>query len=369
MKEKQHSTRPVERFLRVFTTFYYAALFVVFVYLWFVTQNRYISESMIKVTSEAGNADASEISASSSGMAAAAGLSGAQMTNGYISSADLLLQLEKEFGLVEHYCHPPYDFVFRLKEQASIEERIDFYRKRITSRYDLLDGVTIISVDTFDRDLSLKINRRILELTEGFINGINRKIANQQLSYYVEELSRAEENVARINKRILEMQDEKRIISPESAVSSSLRVIDEMYAMKLSMEAEIATLERDSPDSPRIELLRSRLRTQNESLDRENAKLSGDDRTRMNLFLIEYKDMQQRLEFAMEIRNNAEITVEENRAMRNQHTRFFILFQEPFRPEKHGMPLRAYATVTILVVGFLLFLVIRTLLLTLFERS
>lgn len=369
MKNQQNRFWSLSRTMKVFGISYYMMMLVALLYLWLVTENRFIAESMIKVTTEAGNMDMSGLSTSSSGMQAAAGLSGAQMTSGYIASANLLLQLEKEFDLGNHYKSPAYDFVFRLKDNPSIEERVEFYRNRITSHYDLLEGVTIVSVDTFDRDLSLRVNKRILELTEDFINGINRKIANQQLSYYVDELKRSEENVNSINERILAMQDEKRIISPESAIETSLRAIDDMYSQTLSIEAEITTLERDSPDSPKIELLRSKLRTLNESLDRERAKLSGDDRKRMNLFMMQYKDLQERLRFAMEVRNNAEITLEKNRAMRNQHSQFFILFQEPFRPEKHGLPRRPYATITILVVGALAFFILRTMTYTLFEKS
>lgn len=361
----------LKKALKTFGLAYAALILISLVYLWLVTQNRYISESMIKVTTEAGNMDMTDVAAAaaaSSGAKAAAGLSGAQMTSGYIASANLLFQLEKEFDLVRHYRSPRYDLIFRMKKSASIEDRLEFYRKRITSHYDLLEGVNIITVDTFDRDLSLRINQRILELTENFINGINHQIANQQVAYYVEELKRAENNVQSFNERILAMQDEKRIISPESAIETSLRTIDEMYSQIVTAETEINTLLRDSPNSPKIELLQSRVKTLNESLEREQSKLSGDDRKRMNLFMMQYKDLQERLQFAMQIRNNAEVTLEKNRAMRNQHSQFFILFQQPFRPEEHGLPRRPYATITILVVGALLFYVLRTMTYTLFEK-
>ena len=368
MKNKHAPFWNLNRVLSVFGYCYYTAMLVVFAYLWLVTENRYIAESMFKVATEAGNSDVSGLGASQ-GMVAAAGLSGAQATNGYIASGDLLLQIEKEFDLANHYTSPPHDFVFRLKRGASIEERLRYYRKRITSHYDLMEGVTVVSVDTFDRDLSLRINRRILELTEEFINGINRRIAERQLSYYVGELERAEANVKSINEAILKMQDENRMVSPESAIATSMRVIDQMYAKTLSIESEMTTLLKDSPDSPRIEILRSQLDALNQTIDRERGKLSGDDQKRMNLFLMQYKDMQQRLEFALQLRNEAEMTLERNRTMGNQHSRFFILFQEPFRPEKHGLPRRPYATITIFVLGSLVFLILRALTFTLFERA
>ena len=358
----------LNRFLRVFGFAYYASMAIVIAYLWLVTENRYIAESMFKVASEAGNSDVSGLPTDQA-MAAAAGLSGAQTTNGYIASADLLLQIEKEFDLFNHYISPQYDLVFRLRRDASIEDRLRYYRKRIKSHYGLMEGVSIISVDTFDPDLSLRINKRILQLTEEFINGINRGIAERQLAYYVAELERAEVNVRKINGEILKMQDENKMVSPESAIATSMRAIDQMYAQTLSIESEIMTLVKDSPDSPRIEILKSQLDSLNQTIERERAKLSGDDQKRMNLFLMQYKEMQQRLEFALQLRNNAEITLEKNRTMGNQHSRFFILFQEPFRPEKHGLPRRPYATATIFVLGSLVFLILRALTFTLFERS
>lgn len=368
MSSGKSSQWDINRNLAIFGYVYYFLMAIVLAYLWLIAQNRYISESMFKVSTEAGNSDMSDL-AMAQAAAGAAGLSGAQTANGYISSADLLLQLEKEFNLQKHYSSPRYDFVFRLEKNPSIEERIEYYRKRITSHYDLLEGVTIVSVDTFDREFSRKINERILDLTETFINGINHKIAGEQLQYYVKELERADQNVLDLNRKIVTMQDRHRFISPEAEVTTISKIIEELTTKRKNTEGEIATLSRDSPDSPRIKLLQSHLKTLNESIDVERSRLSGKDQQRMNLVLMEHEDLKQQLAFAIELRNNAKLTLEKNRALGTQHSRFFILFQKPYTPEKEGQPRRPYATITIFVLGSLIFLILRALAFTFFERA
>ena len=148
-----------------------------------------------------------------------------------------------------------------------------------------------------------------------------------------------------------------------------MAAVQELQLDHLKGEADLATILRDSPDSPQIEPLRSRLRSLRELIDIETAKLSGPERGRLNQVLLRFSELQLKLEFANRLRAGAHTMLEKNRMEAAAHSRFFSVIQHPFLPEDIALPRRPYATVSIVVLGLLLFLVFRALTHSVFEAS
>ena len=165
------------------------------------------------------------------------------------------------------------------------------------------------------------------------------------------------------------MQNQHNFINPDEVIAANLKAVEEMRTDLLKAEAELSTLLRDSPNSPRIESIRSRVRSINELIDTEKAKLSGPEKDRLNQLLMQFKKLEIRLEFATRLRTGAEMMLEKNRVEAASSSRFFSLIQNPYLPEDVGFPRRPYATTAILGLGFLLYLILRALLRSMFERA
>lgn len=356
--------------LRLLAVLYVVGLAATVGYLWLFTQDRFISIAEFKISRQD----------SSSGMEAGlmqlalpglsdSGSQDSKIAIGYIDSSDLLLELEKEFKLVEHYSAPTKDVIFRMDPGSNLEERLEYYRKRITAHFDTESGMTVISVDTFSPALSQKIAATLLKKSELFVNVINQNIADQQLGFIRGEVERTAKQVEDINQQLLALQNKHNFISPDEVIAANLKAVEEMRMELLRAEAELSTLLRDSPNSPRIESIRSRIRSINELIDVESAKLSGPEKDRLNQLLLEFKKLEIRLEFATRLRTGAETMLEKNRVEAASSSRFFSVIQNPYLPEDVGIPRRPYATAAILGLGFMLYLILRALLRSMFERG
>lgn len=346
-------------FLRFLAFLYFLTLGASVVYLWLFTQNRYISTAEFKVSRQS-------VTGSDAGFAQLAlpGLSDSgsvdsQVVIGFVNSADLLLELEKEFQLAEHYKAPTRDFVFRLERDANLEERLEYYRERISAHFDIETGMTVMTVDTFDPKLSREIAVTLLARAGEFINTVNKDIADQQLGFVRSEVEHSAKRVDELNAELLALQNENNFISPDQAIQSTLSAIQKLRLDNLQAQAELATIERDSPNSPRIQSLRSRLRSLEELISVESAKLSGPEKTRLNQLLVRYKLLEQKIEFAIQLRTGAESLLERNRVEAAANSRFLTVIQQPYLPEDVGLPRRPYATVTLLTLGSLMFLIFR----------
>ena len=355
--------------LRFLTILYFLGLIGSVVYLWCFTQNRFISTAEFKVSKQdSSSVDAGLLQLALPGLSDSGSVD-SQITIGYINSSDLLLDLEKEFNLVAHYSSPKKDWVFRMDPKSNLEERLEYYRNRITANFDKDSGMTVITVDTFNPQLSQTIAASLLKKSEAFVNIINQNIADQQLGFVRGEVERTSKNVEDLSETLLKLQNEHNFIHPDEMISASLSAVQQMRMEHLKGEAELSSMLRDSPNSPRIDTLRSHLRSLNELIDIESAKLSGPEKDRLNQLLMQFKQLELKLEFATRLRTGAETMLEKNRVEASARSRFFSVIQTPYLPEDVGVPRRPYATVSILFLGILLFFILRALAHSVLERA
>ena len=354
--------------LRFLAVLYFILLGASVVYLWLFTNDRFISTAEFKISKQ--NISGSDISIAQLALPGLGdtGSVDSQISIGYINSADLLIQLEKEFDLVKHYSSPVKDIVFRLEPDSNLEERLKYYRKRILAHFDKETGMTVISVDTFDAGLSQKVASFLLSRTESFINKINQDIADQQMAFVRAEVDRSAKKVENLNAELITLQNQNNFITPDEVISASLKSVEKMRLENLKNHAELSSILRDSPSSPRIENLRSRIRSLDELIAMEAAKLSGPEQDRLNQLLVRYKMLEHQMEFALRLRTGAETMLEKNRVDAISRSLFFTVIQSPFLPEDVGLPRRPYATVTLIVLGGLLFVIFRAITTSVFSR-
>lgn len=356
--------------LKYLAILYFVGILCSIAYLWLLTEDRFVTEAKFKISRQdaSSGAEAGLVQLALPGLSDSGSMD-SQVAIGFILSSDLLLDLEKQFKLVNHYSSPKQDFVFRMDADAPLEERLEYYRKRIIAHFEIDTGLTIVTVDTFDPTLSHRIAKTLLDRAEAFVNQINQDIADQQLAFIRSEVDRTSERVQQLHRELLELQNKHKFINPTEVISTSLAAVQEMQLERLRIDAELASLLRDSPGSPKIETLKSRLRSLNDLIENETAKLSGTERDRLNKILMDFEEIKLKLETATRLRTGAELLLEQNRSEAASRSKFFSVIQEPFMPEDVALPRRGYASITILILGFLCFLILRALTNSIFERA
>jgi capsular polysaccharide transport system permease protein len=357
-------------YLKALAVLYFMGLVIAIAYLWFMTQDRYVSTAAFKISRQEASSglDGGIVQLALPGIADSGSMD-SQVAIGYINSADLLMDLEKQFNLIEHFSAPEMDFIFRMEPDDALEARLEYYRKHIYADFNNETGLTEVTVDTFKPELSQKVAAAVLKRAEGFVNQINQDVADQQLAFIRGEVDRTSERVSEVHRELIELQNKHRFISPSEVINASLAAVQELQMEKLRADAELSSLLRDSPESPSIDNLQSRLRSLNELIDKETAKLSGPERDRLNKLLMDFKEIELKLETATRLRTGAEMLLEKNRTDAVARSRFFSVIQTPYLPEGVALPRRLYATITIIFLGLLCFLILRALLFSVYDRA
>jgi capsular polysaccharide transport system permease protein len=351
---------------RAFVVVYFILLSATIAYLWLFAQDRYMTSAAFKISRQ-------DISSGSSLPLSIPGLSDSgsmdsQISIGFIQSADFLIALEQEFDLQKHFSSPDRDWYFRLDADTPLEERLIYYRKHIKGEFDSETGLTVLTVMTFDPQLSHKVAEAALKKADKFINSLNQSIADQRLGFIQEEFDRCVKRVEECNQRLLEFQNENDLINPEQNISQNLNAVQVLRMDRLKTETELKSLMKDSPQSPLIETMTSHLASLDQSIANESDKLSGPERGRLNQLLSEFYHLRMQANFALEMRSSAQAMLEKTRVDAIATSRFFSVIQKPYLPEDVSAPRRWYVSITIFVLGMLVFLILRGLARSAMER-
>lgn len=353
---------------RSFVALYFILLTSTIAYLWIFAQDRYQTSAAFKISRQ-------DTSSGSTGMSALAipgltdsGSMDSQISIGFIQSADFLLGLEKEFDLQKHFSAPEADWYFRLERDAPLEKRLDYYRKRIVPEFDAETGLTLLKVQTYDPGLSHRVAELALQKADKFINSLNQSIADQRLGFIREEFERSVKQVEDYNRQLLEFQNKNNLINPEETINQNLNAVQSLRMERLNTEADLRSLLKDSPQSPKIETLNSHLASLDQLIASEMEKLSGPERGRLNQLLADYQQLRLQLDFALQMRSGAQVLLEKTRVDAVATSRFFSVIQRPYMPEDVAAPRRWYASITIFVVGMFVFLILRGLARSAMER-
>lgn len=355
--------------LVVFGVIYFLGLASAIGYLWVFAEDRFVTSAEFRISQHEGSvADAGLLSLALPGLTDAGSMD-SQIAISYIESADLLLELEKRFNLIEHYSSPEKDFFFRMSKDAKIEDRLEFYRKNIQGHFQEASGLTLITVATFDGQLSKDISSYLLVKAEDFVNRINKEIANRRSEFLHQEVELALGEFQKATEELTELQNQYNFISPQQMIETTLAAVQTMKLELLKLNAEVSTLVRDSPDSPRIEAIRSQIKSLEDLIESESAKLSGAEKDRLNQITKEFSIVSKKVEFRARLLAGAELSIEQNRSDAIANSKFFTVIQNPYLPEDAEEPRRLYLSITLGAIGILAYVILLILAKSIIERG
>lgn len=337
-------------------------------YLIFFTEDRFISESQFSIVVE----EDSNVEASMGILAMVAGPSSGsvdtQSAIGFIHSTDLLLEIEKEFNLVEHFTAPRNDIIFRLAQDPSLEERVEYYRKCINAVNDPATGLVHLTVETFNSQLSFDVSKKILEKTEFFINNLNKDVAKKRLNFAEIEVDRANEKIRSNEQALLKFQNDHKIIQPEAIIEAQLAAIQMLKLEKINREVALITIRTSAPNSPNIKSQEAAIDQLVKTIEAQEAILSGPGQQKLNQLLAQYKEIELNLNFAVELRKGAEMILEKTRVETISKSRFFSIIQNPYLSEESTNPRRWYLSITSVLVILLGFYIVRAIIVSIYDR-
>jgi len=198
----------------------------------------------------------------------------------FIMSRDAVRKLEQHNDLRTVFDRPEGDFVTRFpgvmfwrKDFEALFGRYDHF---VSIETDTTTGVTGLHVKAYRPEDAKTIASALLAYSEQLINELNERARRDALGTARREVDRAEQRIAQIQSELTAYRVKQKMLDPKSASTGVLELIGQMNAAQTNARAQVGELLKNSPNSPQIPLVKTRIASLDKLIAEERAKLSGE---------------------------------------------------------------------------------------------
>lgn len=290
----------------------------------------------------------------------------------YLHSLVLLQTMDREFNLRKHFGAPTLDLPYRLAEGASQEDFLGYYRQRVQLAFDDQSSIITVRVQGFDPAFAQRLNTRILELSEKFVNELSQRIARERLRFAETELRSAAGRLQQAKEEVLAYQTKNRVLDPAMQAQASGMLVVELQASLSRRETELKGLLGFLNDSaPQVRQLRGEITALQSQIAAERKRATTAERLdqRLTTQAAEFLTLRAQADFATDLYKLALTTVETARIDTARKLKTLVVIEPPSLPETAEYPQRLYAFTTLLVACLLLYAIARLVLATIREHQ
>jgi capsular polysaccharide transport system permease protein len=198
----------------------------------------------------------------------------------FITSRDAVRKLERKNDLRDVFNRPEGDFVTRFPGiffwRTDFEALFRRYDHFVSVETDTSTGVTTLAVKAYRPEDSEMLATALLTYSEQLINELNERARRDALDTARREVERAEQRISEIQKDLTAYRVKQKMLDPKTASGGVLELIGQMNAALATTRAQLGELLKNSPNSPQIPLVRTRIASLDSLIAEERAKLSGE---------------------------------------------------------------------------------------------
>lgn len=290
----------------------------------------------------------------------------------YVHSLGLLLKLDSQLKLREHYRTATHDPLFALADDATQEDFLDYYRNRVEVSFDDVSSLLTIRVQGFEPQFAQALTRAILSESERFVNAFSQQMATEQLRFAEGELRGAAGRVQEAQGKVLAFQTKHRLLDPLAQAQASGALTADLQAQLTKLETELKGLRSFlQDDAYQVATVKAQISATRSQLEAERARTTADGQQsdRLNTLSAEFQSLQLQGEFARDAYKLALTAVENARIDATRKLKSLVVIEPPSLPEEAEYPRRVYDLLTLLVVTTLLYAIVRLVVATIREHQ
>lgn len=352
-----------------FVLFVVAPSVVSGVYLWTVAVDQYASSVGFSVRRE----DAGSPTDILSGLT---NFSGSSSTDTdilfeYLQSQKLVSEMDAEIDLKDRWSLPAdaptlwkipsLDPVFALKQDASIEDLMDYWDRMVRVSYGTGAGLIEIEVRAFSAEDATTIAELLFSKSSQMINDLSAVAREDGIRYTSDELAKAEERLRTAREVLTRFRNINQIVDPELDLRSQASLLANLQAQKAEALIELDLLTRTVRENdPRLVQEQRRLEVIDERIAQEKLKLGGASQASADSdqgfadLIGEYEGLVVDREFAEEAYISARAAHDSAISEARRQSRYLAAYLEPTRAQSAAYPERL--TLQVVISLFLLLL-------------
>jgi len=197
----------------------------------------------------------------------------------YILSRDAMDILMKELNIKEQYSSPTIDMLARFPGlrywETSVESFYRYYQRQVGVLVEPGSSIASLTVRSFDPESAMRINKKLLELSEGFVNRLNERARTDIVKIAQQEVDLAQTRLELKALQLTGMRSGKQTLDGDRQVILAQRLLLEKEFADKQLAVAMAALEQARAEALRQQLYIERVaqpRVPDSSLEPDRAR-------------------------------------------------------------------------------------------------
>lgn len=266
-----------------------------------------------------------------------------QMVTNYIESRDMLELLEEEVGLRAMYSDPAIDIWARLPEDATIEDRLDYWQDMVSTVINPSSGIVTVTVRAFTPETSYRILEKVVSASEVMVNRVNDRMWSDITATTRTNLDAATVQLRKAREELLAARNRSGVLTVEgsSQILSNLISTVEGERLKLQQryDSQIVSV---SKNAPQMRVLLRDIRSKEDQVAQLRAQLAGEAAKDSNLadIQLDFSQLQLAESLAVQQFSSSVKAFEQVQFTSRQQLLYLDTFLKPRPPEEAEYPRR-----------------------------
>lgn len=308
-----------------------------------------------------GGAATSAITAMFQGSSVTRSTDDAYLAKEYMLSRDAMQKLADHDGLMAMFSSAGSDILWRypLFGGSNHEDLLKHYRNFVSVEYDSSSGVSTVKFQAFDAADAQRLAGALVAHTETFLNGMNGRAQADAIASAVADVDEAKRAAYETLGAMTAFRNAEETVDPTKASTGIVAAISSLSLQVSTNNARLAELMTNTPQSPEIPTLRTRISALQDQIAKQRQQLGGDT-TSLAPRIERYQRLMMQQQFAEKSFMSSLASLESARLDATKQRVFLEAITTPDRPDQPAAPYRVLGTLGVLAVGLMLWRVAGT---------
>lgn len=275
----------------------------------------------------------------------------------YLGSRELLEAVDLELDLRGVYSSRDVDPLSRLDVDATVEDFLKYWNRRIHTQFDPTSGIIEFEVQSFSPEHAQEIAAAVLRLTQTLVNELSANARNDALRFAREEVELQEARLRQALSTIRDFRASEQSVDPSASAALEIELIASLEARLIDVNARIAalrqTLDENAPSLTALrrnaEALAAQIVERREAIGSEVLGESGVSAVSQQLAL--YEELEVERSLAQQAYASSLASLEQARRDADRQQRYLAIHLRPQAPESAQYP---RSLRNLLIIGFAL---------------
>jgi len=251
------------------------------VYFFGIASNLYLSEVQFIVRAPA-KAQIPGIGALLGGSSTVPGIEDTYTVSDFIMSRDAVGQLDADANLRSMLGRPEADMLSRFPGllgfgRHDFEALYKAYGRFVSVEIDSQSGIATLDVKAYRPEDAQKIAQALVASSERLVNALNDRARADALTIFQRQVDDTKKHIEAVQAKLTAYRVQENMLDPKSAATGPLALVAKLIGLQTAAQTQLADLTKNSPHSPQIPLIKTRISSLTQAVEDERAKITGGD--------------------------------------------------------------------------------------------